>query len=162
MTTSLTIAELLAREDVVFMGSDWKKDETAKDGPLPGFRYVGEKPCVNCNDVFFWGCADGEDITEETLPAFNQAVDDCRGDVALAAWLYCARIRKERPQGAAYTFIPKDLWPLFHACGPERKTDCGNPYKPGQYKIKDEEAKPKLFNDIKLWLWSFLCKHKFI
>jgi hypothetical protein len=116
MISSLTIADLLAKDCV--------------------FQFAGEKPCINCNDVFGWGWADCENITEEALPAINQAVDDCNGDVELGAMLYCARVREERPQGAMYTYIPRKLWPLFHACGPERKVDPGNPYKPGEYKTK--------------------------
>lgn len=129
-----TLAQLIEEENVVFMGNDWRPDETVKDGPIPGMRHVGEKPVVNCNDLFYWACSDGEDITEETLPQFHQAVKDCKEDESLAAWLYCARIRKMRPQGAAYTYIPKDLWPLFDACGPEREIDFGNSWKPGEYR----------------------------
>lgn len=44
-------------------------------------------------------------------------------------------MRKERPQGACYP-SNKDLWPLFDACGPEKPTGFGNPYKPGEYKKK--------------------------
>ena len=133
--SNYTIADLLEK-DIVFIGSDWKEDPTATDSVLPGLRYVGEKPCVMCNDVFSWGCADSEGITEETLPAFNQARDECNGDLEVAAMLYCARQGKIRPQGAMYTYIPKHLWPLFDACGPKREIDAGNPYKPGEYKKK--------------------------
>ena len=42
-----TIDELI-EQDIVFMGSDWVEDESATDSPLPGYRYNGEKPCVNC------------------------------------------------------------------------------------------------------------------
>ena len=34
--------------------------------------------------------------------------------------LFSARVRKMRPQGASYKLYPKELWPLFDACGPER------------------------------------------
>ena len=135
-----TIAQLMieANDDnadtVVFMGSNWVEDEAIKDEPFPGKRYAGEKLCVNCNDAFWWAVADCEDITEETLPQFNQAIKDCNGDEGLAAWLYCARKRGMRVQGAAYSYIPEELWPLFDACGPEREKDFFNPYKQGTYK----------------------------
>lgn len=105
---------------------------------------------VNCNDLFCWACADSEDITPENFPMLRQCFDDVRAlypkhslDYRFpkeALNLFCARMRKERPQGAAY---PKnrDLWPLFDACGPEREIDQGNPYKPGEREAK-EDPKP--------------------
>ena len=74
-----------------------------------------------------------KNIDENTLPDLNRAIDDCDGNVTVGSDLYCARRREERPQGACYSIIPKNLWPLFHACGPERKTGLGNPYEPGEY-----------------------------
>lgn len=112
-----TIQELI-EEDVVYMGSD-------------GNVYV------DCSDAFFWGCADGEDISDETLEEFNQAVDDC-GNLINGELLYCSRKRKERPQGAMYTYIPKRLWHLFDLCGPEKKTGLGNPCAPGEYRPDEQ------------------------
>lgn len=127
--------EKLIEMDIAFMGSDWVDDEAVTEGPMKGLRYVGEKPCVGCNDIFFWGCADAEDINEETLPLYHKALEDCGENHEVAAMLYCARIRKERLQGAAYSFVPEVLWQLFHDCGPEREVGFGNPYKPGEYKL---------------------------
>jgi len=53
---------------------------------------------VPCNELFCWGTSDSEDITEESLPVFEKALADCKGCHVTAASLYCARIRKERPQ----------------------------------------------------------------
>lgn len=80
------------------------------------------------NDVFAWGCADAEAITPERLPVLEQAFDDLltvHGTEHLAA-LYGARIRKTRPQGAAF---PKEtaIAELFSACGPARSVGLGNP-----------------------------------
>lgn len=130
---NITIQDLLDKY-IAFMGTNWVKDESVKDGPVPGHREEGEIPFINCNDFFAWGCADGEDINEETLPELQKAVEDCKGDMETGALLYCARRRKIRPQGACYSMIPEELWPLFHDCGPERETGFGNPYKPGEYK----------------------------
>ena len=139
---SFTIEELtkIANDDegdiFVFMGSNWVEDPAVTDGVFPGHRYAGEILCANCNDLFYWAVADAEHITEETLQDFNKAIDDCAGNKDLGAWLYCSRIRKMRPQGAAYSYIPEELWPLFDACGPERPTDSsafGNPFKRGEY-----------------------------
>lgn len=132
MSEQPSIEELISK-DIAFMGSDWVDDETVTEGPMKGLRYNGKKPCINCNDVFFWGCADDEDINDETLPLYHKALDDCSQNHGTAAMLYCARIRKERPQGAIYSCIPKEFWSLFDACGPEKETGFGNPYKPGEY-----------------------------
>jgi hypothetical protein len=95
---------------------------------------------VICSDDFFWGSADGERVTSESLSQLEQAFKDCEKAVPdfgplYGNMLYAARRRKMRPQGAAYPEY-KALWPLFDACGPERKIELGNPYKPGEYQEK--------------------------
>jgi hypothetical protein len=91
---------------------------------------------VTCSDFFFWGCADAENITsQEDVDLFELAIKDVRSLLSLnevctyeyATELYCAKKRKMRPQGACYEFIPKHLWSLFDACGPEREVDIVNP-----------------------------------
>lgn len=84
---------------------------------------------INCNDVFFWACADAEKVTKADVPLLAQcwllagAID---GDM-----LYCARKRKLRPQGAMYKFIDEENWHLFDAVGPERDPKTpGNTPKP--------------------------------
>lgn len=89
---------------------------------------------VLCNDVFAWGTADCEEITPADLPMLAQAFADAR-EATGDRWesggnLYCARKRKERPQGAYYRYIPDPLKPLFDAAGPERSTGLLNPLKP--------------------------------
>jgi len=125
-----TIEELLEAE-IAFMGGNWEEsDEAPEDSPIPGCIYLGEKPYIDCSDLFFWGMAEGEDIE---LEAFNQAVDDCNGNLPVGSLLYCARQREMRPQGAYYSYFPEELWELFDACGPEREVGFGNPYAPGDY-----------------------------
>ena len=96
---------------------------------------------VNCNDLFWWATADGEKVTPENVHLLKEsfedvaAIDDCS---ALGDALFCCRVRKMRPQGAAY---PKDerLWPLFDECGPDRDVDkepFGNPNKHPVAKVK--------------------------
>lgn len=80
---------------------------------------------VNCNDFFAWGCADAEDLNEETFPLLEKAIEDA-GELD-GALLYCARQRKIRPQGAFYKHLDKKNWHLFDACGEERKSGFGNP-----------------------------------
>jgi len=87
---------------------------------------------AKCSDVFWWGTADCEEITEENIGVLEQACADlaATGVPAAAAChsaeLFAARVRGMRPQGAAYPTDPA-LWPLFDACGPERETGLGNP-----------------------------------
>lgn len=33
---------------------------------------------VNCNDLFFWGCADSEEITADKIPDFDKCFEDVR------------------------------------------------------------------------------------
>lgn len=92
---------------------------------------------VNVNDVFAWGTADLQEVTAENIDALEQAIIDCEklsdvGEV-YGGWLFAARIRKVRPQGASYP-EERELWPLFDACGPEREVGFGNPCRPGEYK----------------------------
>ncbi len=94
---------------------------------------------VNCNDFFAWGCADGEPVCDSTAADLNQAIVDigkASGDKhgtyiysEYGCFLYCARHRKSRPQGAYYKHLPKWSWPLFDECGPVREAGLGNPYE---------------------------------
>lgn len=108
---------------------------------------------VICNDVFLWGCSDGEDITEENFSGLEKAYQDCRDIIPEGEFLFSgdwlmlwvARCRKERPQGAAY---PDDerLWVLFDAAGPFRETGLGNPYK---NRTEYKAAKAKMAEQLK-------------
>lgn len=90
---------------------------------------------VNCNDIFDWASADLEEITPENIIELEKAVADVKAmgsnETYEAFYLFCARMRKRRPQGAAYPSDRK-LWPLFDAVGPERSLGLGNPKQPGQ------------------------------
>lgn len=88
---------------------------------------------VGCNDIFFWGCADAEDIeNQEDVDLLQQSIVDCEKlntlNTVYATELFCARKRKMRPQGACYPQEETKLWPLFDACGEEREVGVGNPY----------------------------------
>ncbi len=98
-----------------------------------------------CNDMFWWGTADCEEITPENIDVFEQAFADCRAAAGRAGTFYgtsmfVARVRKMRPQGAAYPPMVageeaqrRALWALFDACGPAREPDMGNPKRaPGE------------------------------
>jgi hypothetical protein len=86
---------------------------------------------INCSDVFYWGGSDFEELTPENLHVLEESIRDvneaCGNDHAnYAAELFCSRIRKMRPQGAAY---PSNslLWPLIDVCGEYREPGMGNP-----------------------------------
>lgn len=96
---------------------------------------------VNCNDLFWWGSGDAEQITPANIHLLEPAIEDCKkiADtmVCYGPELFVATVREMRPQGSSYpdTYPEnKKLWPLYDACGPKRKIDGSNPYKPGEYK----------------------------
>ncbi len=87
---------------------------------------------VNCNDLFFWGCADSETLTPADLDDLEKAVADAKaaGDEHHGHLFWVARKRGMRPQGAYYKYFEGSLPELFNACGSERETGLGNPEKP--------------------------------
>jgi hypothetical protein len=96
------------------------------------------KPWLLTNDVFFWACADGVDITPDNFEVLVKAFEECvtlepeRG-ATFADLLFATRVNKMRPQGAFYSIIPETLWPLFNNSAPYREVDFGNPYEIGAY-----------------------------
>ena len=87
-------------------------------------EYAPVTMIVNCNDLFFWACADAEAITAENIDEFEQAYEDAaKADehgACYAALLFCCRVRKMRPQTPYYKHIPEPMHELFNACGPKR------------------------------------------
>ena len=77
-----------------------------------------------CNDLFYWGSADGEQINKDDIKLLEVSINDSKDYNGVL--LYCARKRKMRPQGAYYKHLKEDK-ELFNACGEERKIDIGNP-----------------------------------
>lgn len=84
---------------------------------------------INCNDLFFWGCADCEEIALDELASLKLAIDDAAaaGADSCGDLLWVARKRAMRPQGAYYAHFPEGLAKLFDACGEYRKAEFGNP-----------------------------------
>ena len=85
---------------------------------------------VNCSDLFMWGCADGEDILPDELPALKRAFVDCVSADEHCShygpWLFAARKRQMRPQTCILKTMPDGIRPLFEACGPFREVGLGN------------------------------------
>lgn len=117
------------------------------DGPSPDNlwwrtdgKYAPFTVFVNCNDEFYWASADCEEITPENIEEMERAVADCiattrrkepwgeRGCSVYAPMLFCARVRKMRPMGAAYPGGEDHagVRELLNACGPERAVGLGN------------------------------------
>jgi hypothetical protein len=89
---------------------------------------------VKCSDVFCWGTADCEELTESDLPLLKECVllvEKLKPHYGyLGTRLFVAKKQGMRPQNAYYNeCLPKILWPLFDDCGPERKVEMGNPHK---------------------------------
>jgi len=82
---------------------------------------------VDCSDSFFWGSADGEDVTVEDLDLLGQSLVDASADPYWGTLLFVARKRGMRPQGARYKSINPLLWDAFDAAGPDRSVDFFNP-----------------------------------
>lgn len=70
------------------------------------------KLIVDCNDLFFWGCADAEEFSEQDIPDLLKALDESpkHGSV-----LWCCRKRKMRPQAAYYKLFSAEEALLFDA-----------------------------------------------
>lgn len=79
---------------------------------------------VNCNDLFFWACADAESITEDNIGILEESLKELSGSegepTELVPELFCCRVRGMRPQPPYYRHIPDNVRHLFDACGPER------------------------------------------
>jgi hypothetical protein len=87
---------------------------------------------ANCNDLFFWGSSDCEELNPENIDVFEKAIEDMKsisGSIYRSVELFCSRVREERPQGAYYKYLNKEEAVLFDACGPEREIGLGNPKK---------------------------------
>ncbi|MCF0055538.1 hypothetical protein [Dyadobacter sp. CY356] len=77
---------------------------------------------VICNDLFYWGCADGETIEMSDLDDFDQAMKESPN---FGPDLWCARKRGMRPQGPFYKSFTSEDAALFDKAGPERTDPCG-------------------------------------
>jgi hypothetical protein len=84
---------------------------------------------ANVSDVFWWGTSDMEEITPATLPVLEQTFRDLKylDETYDLAVLYAARIRKMRPQGAAYEYHSVEVQALLNECGPRRERSLTNP-----------------------------------
>lgn len=111
---------------------------------------------AECSDFFEWGSADAEDITEQNVHILEESIADIAKVMEnslqkhhFGLLLFCARVRKTRPQGAYYKYLTienviwdeenkkttfvqdkektADLRALFNQAGPPRGIDLFNP-----------------------------------
>ena len=75
---------------------------------------------VNCNDLFWWACADAEELTLEEIPDLLRALEE---SPKFGTDLWVARKREMRPQDPYYSYFTPQETELFNACGPERAKD---------------------------------------
>lgn len=132
--------------EVLSLGSMFEGEEYTNAWENVCWRTDGEYApvtfFVNCNDLFFWGCADVEEITPENVGELRRAVSDLRESLGVSSmpnpatesdkwkewdkapsWgteLFACRVRKMRPQTPVLNKLRSELRPLFEACGPER------------------------------------------
>lgn len=105
-----------------------------------GPEYEPFKILVNCNDLFWWACADCEEVTPDNLDVLERSFADIKPFcermreswrdgtsketptvmMSEALLLFCARARGMRPQGAFYDQWPPEVAALFDAAGPAR------------------------------------------
>jgi hypothetical protein len=106
----------------------WWRFEEGRTGDREALTFFAQ-----CSDVFYWGSADVEPITPETIWDLEHAFKDVKiakdgdWDISEGTYLYCARRRQMRPQGAMYKYLDPKTHHLFDQCGPEREVGLGNP-----------------------------------
>lgn len=96
----------------------------------PASRFPGYTFFIDCSDLFSWGTSDLEEIHEGNIEVFEGAVADLKvvapNADRLAPDLFCARMRKMRPQAPWYrqafwgmaVDIEASITALFNDCGP--------------------------------------------
>ena len=72
---------------------------------------------ILCNDLFWWGVADAELVTEENINILEQSYQDSPDNGGI---LFCCRSRKMRPQKPYYREIDESEHHLYNECGPAR------------------------------------------
>lgn len=86
------------------------------------FENGAPKLYILCSDLFYWACADAEDVTAQNVEVLEQAMKDAAAvdHRHYGALLFCCRVRKMRPQKPVLGRLDDKLRPLFEACGPGR------------------------------------------
>lgn len=97
------LARMIA-EGVIFLNNYWWMEEWPKDAQ----EVVSLN--VNCNDVFIWGCADGESLKYCDI---QDLYDHWVKDPNWGSAVWCIKKRKMLPQKPVFDSIQKSgLWDL--------------------------------------------------
>ena len=92
---------ILLLEDVIFCNNGHWNEKWPKDHVTLH---------VNCNDIFYWGCADSEDVTHDEI---KELYDMHKKDPSLGSAAWCIKKRKQMPQGPVIELFKKSgLWDL--------------------------------------------------
>jgi hypothetical protein len=102
-----------------FSGLDCEEVWWRTDG-----QYAPVTMIINCNDLFYWACADAEPISLENIDDLEKTIQEIRDiddtELSIALLLWVCRNRKMRPQAPYYKHIPTKFHHLFNEVGPER------------------------------------------
>jgi len=99
------LAHLLI-ENVIFINNGWWIDHWPKDSVTLH---------VNCNDIFSWASADGEDITHSEI---NELYKMWKKDPGWGPAVWCIKKRKLMPQKPVEDMIRKaGIWNLDEILG---------------------------------------------
>lgn len=111
---------------------------------------------VRCSDIFWWACADSQEINQSNIDLLEQTIEDVKllidvNDrsenviITSVTDLFVARVRQMRPQNAAYSYYHSKLWKLFDACGPSRDENDDTDRPNLELHIKREQELSKRF-----------------
>lgn len=95
---------LMLINEVIFLNDHWwEKDWPEKAKQIPSLN-------VNCNDVFYWGCADAEEMMYDEI---QDVYDHYIKDPGWGTAVWCIKKRNLMPQKPVYDMIQKEgIWNL--------------------------------------------------
>jgi hypothetical protein len=100
---NFALAHLLINE-IIFINSYWFKEEwNETDKTIIAI-------CVNCSDIFAWGCADAEKLPHNEI---QNLYEHWIKDPSWGSAVWCMKIRNELPQKPVYDMIMEEgIWDL--------------------------------------------------
>lgn len=91
-------------KEIIFLNTNWYKETWTDDAKKSTVL------CVNCNDVFAWGCADAEEININEL---EDLYNHFKKDPEYGHLIWCIKKRNMYPQEPVYKMIQnKGIWNL--------------------------------------------------